>query len=1609
MDFHILGPLEVVDENRVVSVSGSKQQALLALLLVHANETLSADQLIEELRGETPPATANKTLQVHVSRLRKALADGNGTDEILRTRAHGYQLTVDPERVDAHRFEQLVADGRRELAAGQHAQAARTLERALAMWRGAPLGDLAYEPFAAREAERLAELRIGAIEELLDAKLALGRHAEVVAEVDSLIAEHPYRERLRAQKMLALYRSDRQADALQVYQDARVRLVTDLGIEPGERLRRLEQAVLAQDPELLLIPVVAHLPPELRAETAVAGREAELQQLTDAWRHARGGAGRVILLTGAHGIGKSRLASELAVAVHEAGDAVRYEAGQGAAERAAVEGLGRPTLVVLDDVDVLTGLGDAVRKRPVLVVATAVDAVPGAETTLRLEPLGIDAVRAVAATYARDGIEIPAQRLAAASGGNPQRVHQLARAWAHDAATRRVGASVARAEEERSSLRSAEAELADDVVELRALDDVPAADRTVVCPFKGLASFDIEDADVFFGRERLVAEMVARLVGAPLLGIVGPSGSGKSSAMRAGLLAALTAGVLPGSHRWRLRLFRPGEHPLAALGEVAGDGTTIVAVDQFEEAFTICTDDAERGAFVDRLVALGRDPRAVVIVAIRADFYGRCAAYPEFARLLGANHVLVGPMRRDELRAAIESPARRSGLTVDPELVDALIADVEGEPGALPLLSTTLLELWRHRDGRRLRMQTYEQRGGVHGAVARLAESAYERLGDAQREVARRVMLRLAGQGEGDAVVRRRVDLTELEDATEVLSVLAESRLVTIGEGQVEVAHEALLREWPRLRGWLEEDVQGRRLHRHLSLAARDWDARGRDSGDLYRGARLASVLDWAAAHDAELNATEREFVAESRDASERSHRRLRAVLAGVAALLVVAVVAGVVALGQRSKANDEALAADAQKLGASALVESDLSRALLLARQAVALDDTVETRSNLLSTLLKSPAANGVMRAGTQRYWSLALSPDGRTLAAGDEFGLLVLFDVRTRRPVATLNPINDGGAIQDMVYSRDGRYLALSSAPLFTTFGTVTIVDMRRREVHSRLRPLVGLPGPMRFSDDDRVLAVEVADTRFPDPSESYLFHYDVQSGRRLPGRVQLSPYPSPALTTSDGRRMVATGEDGTTIRDATGRRILSRFPEGFNGQDFWTALSPDGRTLVAGGQDGSLHLMDLRTGRTRVASGRHEAAVNRGIVFTPDGRRVITPGDDGAIIVWDTRKADVLERLTGHPAAVRGLAVSHDGRTLYSAGADGNVIVWDLSGQRGLGRPFDAGTENVGFPRYSLSSDGTLLAHGQRDGRVTITDMRTRARLRSFPVTTTAPLGVDVNGLQSPDIFGMRFVPRSHLLVVGGFAGFLAIVDADTGRLLKRLTGHTGALYTPGISDDGRLMITGNGDKTIRFWSLPDGRPLGKPMRFKKFPTDAQLSPDGRWLVVAPQNGAVQIYDARTRKLVHRVTDHEGIYFARFSQDGRLLAVGDLRGRAEVWSTTTWKPITRPFAGLNGVVQLAAISPDNRVLAAGATDGGVRLWDIKTQQQIGTALPGVPQREVIPLFTPDGSALIAAYNTGRAYRWDIRPQSLIKHACQVAGRQLTRAEWEQALPGRDYDPAC
>ncbi len=462
---------------------------------------------------------------------------------------------------------------------------------------------------------------------------------------------------------------------------------------------------------------------------------------------------------------------------------------------------------------------------------------------------------------------------------------------------------------------------------------------------------------------------------------------------------------------------RPGAHPLEALQWVLPERgeRAVLVVDQFEEVFTLCRDERERTDFLEALVALAehRDGHAQVVVAVRADFYGRCAAYDGLARLVGANQVLVGPMRRDELRRAIVEPARRVGLRVERSLTDALITDVEDEPGGLPLLSAALLEQWRERDGRVMRRAAYERTGGVRGAVGRLAEATYTRLSEPERIAARRILLRLADAGEQEsAFVRRRVPLEELdaehdEPTAAALAALTDSRLVTADQGTLEVAHEALLREWPRLRGWLEEDAEGRRLHQHLIHAASEWQAGGRDSGELYRGARLASTLDWAAGHEGDLNELERAFLDESRAEAEheaehqrRANRRLRAVLAGLAALLALALVAGIVALNQRGEARDAARVADAQRLGAEALRQERLDEALLLTRAAVELDESPATLGSLLSVLLRTPAAIGVLNHGWPIYGA-ALSPDGRLMATGDERGAVNVYDAATRRPV--------------------------------------------------------------------------------------------------------------------------------------------------------------------------------------------------------------------------------------------------------------------------------------------------------------------------------------------------------------------------------------------------------------------------------------------------------------------------------------------------------------------------------------------------------------------------------------------------------------------------------
>jgi hypothetical protein len=473
-----------------------------------------------------------------------------------------------------------------------------------------------------------------------------------------------------------------------------------------------------------------------------------------------------------------------------------------------------------------------------------------------------------------------------------------------------------------------------------------------------------------------------------------------------------------------------------------------------------------------------------VVVAVRADYYGHCAADPALASLLAANHVLVGLMDAGELRRAIELPARRAGLQLDPGLAETMIGEVADEPGGLPLLSCALLESWQQRHGRTLTLTAYQQSGGVRGAVARLAEHAWQQLEPEQQAVARRILLRLAGPGEGEAVVRRRVPLDEVaptqdERSRAVLGALVDQRLLSVGEDSVEVAHEALLREWPRLRGWLEEDVQGRALHRHLIGAARAWDQSGRDPGELYRGARLTGALDWAREHDADLNQLEREFLQAGRAAAERevadarrradqeahTSRRLRGLLAGLAGVLVLALVAGGLALSLRGRAERQALVADSGRLGALAQTEAEIDRSVLLARQAVAFDDSPDRRGDLLAALLRHPAATAVMRTHLDGIGRLSLSADGRLLAMGDFNGRMAVFNVRSRRPLPGSFQAQAG--IQDITLSPDGSLLAVA----LQEGGLVQLWDVASATLRHELRtdlPNIGVS----FSPDQRSL---------------------------------------------------------------------------------------------------------------------------------------------------------------------------------------------------------------------------------------------------------------------------------------------------------------------------------------------------------------------------------------------------------------------------------------------------------------------------------------------------------------------------------------------------------
>ncbi|MGW3124566.1 nSTAND1 domain-containing NTPase, partial [Streptomyces sp. NPDC001107] len=689
-------------------------------------------------------------------------------------------------------------------------------------------------------------------------------------------------------------------------------------------------------------------------------------------------------------------------------------------------------------------------------------------------------------------------------------------------------------------------------------------------PYRGLARFEPADADLFYGRDELSERLFQQACLGRFTAVFGPSGSGKSSLLRAGLIPRLSRPDTTAPQPAALRVLTPGEHPLRhpqRLLPADGNGDTWLIVDQFEELYTLCTDSAERDQFIDRLLA-ATDPasRLRVVIAVRADFLGRCAAHPRLTAALQDATVLAGPMSRDELREAIVQPAQTARLIVERALTTRILDEVQDEPGALPLMSHALLETWRRRKARTLTLHAYEAAGGLRGAIALTAEDAYSRLTPIQADLARRILLRLITPGEGTPDTRRPTPRTELDfgdpdDTGAVLERLARARLLTLDHNTVDLAHEALITAWPRLRQWIDDARERLRLHRQLTEAARTWDDLNRDPGALYRGTRLTTAEEAFLPADGEsdLTSVERDFLTCSatahrreEEAAGRTTRRLRQFTVTLSILLVLVLTAGLIAwqqYGASEQQRHQALTAQrvalSRQLAAQSdgLVKTNPDLASLLAAQAYRTSPTREATTSLFAAAAL-PLQHRLI-GHTDFVESVAFSPVGQTLASGGADGKIRLWDTATGKLRTTLDGHTD--IVESVAFSPDGRTLASDSDRTIRLWDTDT----------GKLRTTL-------FGHSDGV------------------------------GSVAFSPV---------GQTLASGGADGKIRLWDTATGKLRTTLDGHSDIVESVAFSPDGRTL-ASDSDRTIRLWDTATGKLRTTLDGHSDIVES-VAFSPDGR--------------------------------------------------------------------------------------------------------------------------------------------------------------------------------------------------------------------------------------------------------------------------------------------------------------------------------------------------------------------------------------------------------------------
>ncbi|WP_068115629.1 WD40 repeat domain-containing serine/threonine protein kinase [Tropicimonas marinistellae] len=1162
------------------------------------------------------------------------------------------------------------------------------------------------------------------------------------------------------------------------------------------------------------------------------------------------------------------------------------------------------------------------------------------------------------------------------------------------------------------------------------------------CPYQGLASFQPEHSDRFFGREQLVDELLQRMREQRVLVVGGPSGSGKSSVVRAGLVPAVRAGKIAGGSGWRIDLITPGRDALSelyfALGgsdsdvglddflqrptlarRIAGVGAQgeprLLVIDQFEEIFTL-NDSAERNRFIDALAALAdpADSAVRIVLVIRADFYAMCATLPRLTDWITRNQVLVGPMSNSELRRAITEPARMSGYYLERSLVDTIVDGAGKEPGALPLISHALVETWARRKGTTLTLGGYQASGGVAGALSKTAEAIYETsFDDIEREAARRLLLSLVWPGEDSSDTRRILKRSELDAASDadvlrrVADVLTDARLLTVDDRTIQITHEALLRSWPRLRRWIEDSRNDLRTRLRLVQLAEDWETAGRDEEMLLRGVRLALALEWLEKNEDRVGTLERDFIQTSRDATERREAAAAARQARARRRRIFAVVALAV------------LAVGASVASLVAVSESRNARANeTIAREAT--DIAQERFAGALGAVARGLVTQDPLLA-------LALAAESLAISAPDAPG----FDARAALvaarlelakgvPVLVSSPVPAGDALS-LAMSPDGAFVAVGRRD-----GTLMLLDGHTRQpVAVPLATDLGGIEDLAFAPDGsallavgnrgRIVEWPVADGFLGEPRTIGATRDIVWRARFDPhgewiasagedGTVRLWAVAAPAESgTSIGTRIgdftsVAFSPRGDALLAGNGageihgwslpsRALLFPTIKGVHQSDIWDlAFSEDGQLFATVSSDGTSAVFDFPSARLQGRAFDPDARIGA-IGFLPGQARLLGATGNGELAIWDLEKGETISTSpSGHRGAIVELALDRSGTVAATLGADQMVRFWRL----GQGIPPARTFAVPGQRAKGVALGADIVLAGDDTGAVTrweASDPAARLALRGHDHQVWAlDLSMDGQRLVSAD--------RGGTLQIQGTDGSALTKVADIGEAIWSVD-IDGGSHVFAASDRSLQMFDPDTNEMIRSFDIGGGQV-----------TRAVVDQAGTHLAAALTSGDVLLWglaeDAPPRVLS---VDDDVIWTVSFNPDGRYLLAGTSDEVVTVWDVATLTQVAA-FTGHVGGATDALFLGDTTTIAAIDRRGGLHLWDLESARRIAS-VPGAHSRTAWRLARhPDGARFASAGDDGKVRLWDLLD---LARACEMTRGVLDPARRLQYLGAEDAAVHC